>query len=258
MKISIITVNLNNRPGLEATMSSVLAQTYADFEYIVIDGGSTDGSAAVIEQYADRLAYWISEPDRGVYHAMNKGIEKATGEYLLFLNSGDRLMEADTLARVQVHLNGTDLVYGNMRYDKVDSFYDATYYPDKLTLGYLYQHYLPHPATFIRHELFGLLGNYDERYAICADWAFFVKALGLHRATYVHIDEIVSIYDAHGMSAQAENLSKIKRERLELLREVFPLYADEFVADFDLKVKLAEWKKKKRYRLMKFFGWLDI
>src|SRR5690606_105779 len=101
MKISIITINLNNRAGLKATMASVLEQTYAHVEYLVVDGGSTDGSVDVITSHADRLAYWVSEPDRGVYHAMNKGIERATGEYLLFLNSGDRLMEPETLTDVQ-------------------------------------------------------------------------------------------------------------------------------------------------------------
>ncbi|MGK0307850.1 MAG: glycosyltransferase involved in cell wall biosynthesis, partial [Urechidicola sp.] len=93
MLISIITINYNDAVGLKKTMASVLEQTYEDIEYIVIDGGSTDGSKAYIELYHKDLAYWVSEPDQGIYHAMNKGIDQATGDYLLFLNSGDWLVD---------------------------------------------------------------------------------------------------------------------------------------------------------------------
>ena len=89
--LSIITVNLNNCDGLQKTIDSVVGQTFTDYEWIVIDGGSMDGSRELIEQYADCLAYWCSEPDNGIYNAMNKGISRATGEWLLFLNSGDSL-----------------------------------------------------------------------------------------------------------------------------------------------------------------------
>jgi len=239
-------------------MASILTQSGVDFEYIVIDGASTDGSVEVIMKYADKLAYWVSEPDAGVYSAMNKGLERANGEYILFLNSGDRLMTANTLANVQCFLNGIDLVYGNMRYEKQDSFYDANHYPDKLSLYYLYEHYLPHPATFIRRELFALVGNYDVRYPICADWVFFVKALSLYRASYQHIHETIAIYENDGISAQPENQDKIKRERLQALQELLPLYVDDFLVDFDLRRTFRELKRKKIFRLLGRFGLLNI
>ena len=94
-KLSIITVNLNNREGLRKTAESVVSQTYKDYEWIVIDGGSTDGSKELIEQYAEHISYWVSEPDKGIYNAMNKGIRQAHGEYFLFLNSGDSLCDDD-------------------------------------------------------------------------------------------------------------------------------------------------------------------
>ena len=87
MKLSIITINLNNAAGLRKTIQSVVNQTYIDFEYIIIDGFSSDGSIEVIKEYADRINYWVSEPDRGIYNAMNKGILKTSGEYIHFLNS---------------------------------------------------------------------------------------------------------------------------------------------------------------------------
>ena len=89
MKLSVITINFNNRDGLRKTIESVVNQTYNDFEYIIIDGGSTDGSVDVIKEYADRIDYWVSEPDKGIYNAMNKGIDVAKGEYCIFMNSGD-------------------------------------------------------------------------------------------------------------------------------------------------------------------------
>ena len=100
MKFSIITINYNNCEGLRRTIESVVNQTCHDFEYIIIDGGSTDGSVDVIKQYADQIDYWVSEPDKGIYNAMNKGVAVAKGEYCLFLNSGDSLHNNSALAKV--------------------------------------------------------------------------------------------------------------------------------------------------------------
>lgn len=102
MKISIITINFNNKDGIEKTISSVVAQTYKDIQYIIIDGDSTDGSVEVIKKYHEDIDYWISEPDKGIYDAMNKGILKATGDYVLFLNSGDYLSIEELLTNEQL------------------------------------------------------------------------------------------------------------------------------------------------------------
>ena len=100
MKLSIITINFNDREGLDKTIQSVINQAYKEFEYIVIDGASTDGSVDVIKKYADKLTHWVSEPDSGIYNAMNKGTQMASGEYCLYLNSGDFLAEDDVLERL--------------------------------------------------------------------------------------------------------------------------------------------------------------
>ena len=97
MKYSIITVNFNNKEGLRKTIESVIHQTFHDFEFIVIDGGSTDGSADVLKEYHTQIDYWVSEPDGGIYQGMNKGIKKATGDYLNFMNSGDCFFAVDVL-----------------------------------------------------------------------------------------------------------------------------------------------------------------
>ena len=112
MKLSIITVNKNNAAGLKQTMESVISQDFDDYEYIVIDGGSSDESTAVIRQYEHKLAYWVSEPDSGIFNAMNKGIGKASGEYCLFLNSGDALTENSLINVFSVDLS-EDIIYMN-------------------------------------------------------------------------------------------------------------------------------------------------
>lgn len=253
MKISIITVNLNNRVGLEKTMGSVLSQTFTNLEYLVIDGGSSDGSVDVIDRHAGQLAYWISEPDRGVYHAMNKGIEKATGEYLLFLNSGDLLLEEITLSKASIELDGVDIIYGNLRYNRKGQMEDSDY-PDVLSFGYLHKNYLPHPATFIKNTLFERTGNYDERFPICADWVFFLKAIGLSGATYKHIHQPLTIYDTEGMSAQSEQQQAIEEERGRLLQELFPFYIDDYRKHAALKASIEAFEERKSIKFLKKLG----
>lgn len=113
MKLSIITINYNNRDGLQHTIESVINQTSHEFEYIIIDGGSTDGSVDIIKQYTNQIDYWVSEPDRGIYHAMNKGIDIAKGEYCIFMNSGDLFHNTSSIKDSINHLDGTDIVNGN-------------------------------------------------------------------------------------------------------------------------------------------------
>ena len=108
MKLSIITINYNNKNGLQKTIDSVISQTFKDFEWIIIDGGSTDGSKELIEKYSQHITYWVSEPDKGIYNAMNKGIKVAKGEYLFFLNSGDYLVQPNTINQIFTQSPNTD------------------------------------------------------------------------------------------------------------------------------------------------------
>ena len=113
-QISIITINYNNASGLEKTIRSVVEQTYNEYEYIIIDGASSDKSKEVIQEYQRYIDFWCSEKDSGIYNAMNKGIQKASGEYLLFLNSGDVLNNSAVLADIHGFLSGEDFVYGDL------------------------------------------------------------------------------------------------------------------------------------------------
>ncbi|WAC41743.1 glycosyltransferase [Pedobacter sp. SL55] len=139
IKISIITINFNNQLGLEKTILSVINQTIKPFEYIIIDGGSTDGSKEIIESYSQSIQFWVSETDHGVYHAMNKGIEKATGDYLLFLNAGDRLYQNETIERVLSKMeDNVDLYYGDTEYEEPSRPNYIKYYPNILDFNYFY------------------------------------------------------------------------------------------------------------------------
>ena len=201
MKISIITINLNNKDGLKKTIESVINQTvYDKVEYIIIDGGSTDGSIDVIKENLDKFSFWVSEKDNGIYNAMNKGIKVSTGDYLLFLNSGDYLKENNVLEKALPYLE-YDVVYGNEW--KVNERYKGPYeakYPDKLDEGFFRRTSLPHQSTFIRAELFKE-NPYSETFKIISDWKFFIEAFRCGK-TYKHMPFIVSVYDCSGFSCQ--------------------------------------------------------
>ena len=198
--ISIITINLNNKEGLTKTIESVVNQTYFDkIEYIIIDGGSTDGSVDVIKEFADKISYWVSEQDNGIYNAMNKGIKLATGDYFLFLNSGDYLSQNNVIERVFPYLeDGYDMVYGNEWKVKAGSAQYEAKYPDKLSESFFKMTTLPHQSTFIKREL--LNDDYDENYKVISDWLFFLKIFR-NKATYKHMPFIVSVYNCDGISS---------------------------------------------------------
>ena len=163
-KISVITINYNEKEGLRKTIQSVVGQTYADIEYIVIDGGSTDGSKELIETYQDKIHYWISEPDSGIYNAMNKGIRAATGDYLLFMNSGDCFFEQDTVSKAEkLMVDDYGIYYGDLIYfNKRKKKYEDWIFPNKLSLGFFIENSLPHQGSFIKRSLFESISMYNE------------------------------------------------------------------------------------------------
>lgn len=223
-KLSIITINLNNKQGLLQTIQSVREQTFTDFEYIVIDGASTDGSVEVITEYASLFSYSVSEPDTGVYHAMNKGILQATGEYCLFLNSGDCLYDSETLQKVFSQNFSEDIVYG-------DSMNGDIYcrYPEKLTPLYLFRKPLLHQATFIKRSLFNTYGLYNEQYNIVSDWEFFLKVLYKEKCSYKYLVNTPIVYfDMGGINNTQKE--RLELEKQEMLLQIYATAYDEYKA----------------------------
>ena len=211
--ISIITVNLNNDIGLVLTIQSILAQTYQLFEYIVIDGGSTDRSLDIIRENTHLITKWESSPDKGIYDAMNKGIKQARGQYLLFLNSGDLLTNPMILEKIAPKLNQFDLIYGNLIFN-YQHFDYANIYPDNLSLRYFIKNSLPHPCLFIKKNVFEVVGLYNTTYKICSDWIHYLIAIFVYDCTYLHIDDFISRFDTTGISSAHKNKGIIKRERI--------------------------------------------
>ena len=215
MKLSVITINYNNRDGLRKTIESVVNQTYKDFEYIVIDGGSNDGSVDVIKEYADRIDYWVSEPDKGIYNAMNKGIDVANGEYCIFMNSGDGFYNQDVVAEIFKIELVEDVLCGDM-YLSIGCIKEA---PKVLTFKYFYEEGLGHQACLIKTVLLKQY-LYNENLKIVSDWEFFLKVLILKNATYRRIDIIIADFDFNGISQT--NFELHKQERWSVLKSMFP------------------------------------
>ena len=226
-QLSIITINRNDAQGLEKTLESIWKkQSFKDFEHIIIDGASTDNSINIIKKYASHLSYWVSEPDKGIYNAMNKGIIKAKGNYLLFLNSGDWL-ENDILARVFKENFTEDIVYADLyQYRNADDI-QISPYPDKLTLPFIYNYSLGHPSTFIKRELFKNM-LYEEKYRIISDWAFFITQILLFNRTTKHLNFAVSYFNVYGISSDPKSGNLIMQERSDFFKNNFPYLISEF------------------------------
>ena len=199
MKVTIITINLNNLRGLRRTMDSVVSQTSKDYEWIVIDGGSTDGSAELICENEGQVAWWVSEPDRGVYNAMNKGIEKANGDYLIFMNSGDIFSSADIIASFTASNPKADVIYGNaIDVDENGKEVKKHVSPEKLTLSYFWNHWLHHQATFFHRHCFEHF-RYNEELKVVSDLQLCVE-LFYNGYTFQKWDHLVAIAQSGGLS----------------------------------------------------------
>lgn len=227
MKLSIITVCYNNLDGLKRTYHSIIEQTSRnDFEWIVIDGASTDGTQKWLREHDNEIDIWISEPDTGIFNAMNKGIHISSGDYLLFMNAGDPLNGQNIIEECLPLLDGTDLIYGEQR----------TFDPVKNKLGYftapspfrpvdfIYKT-LPHQATFIRAELHKK-DSYREDVGIMGDFIFFAEQVILHNASQKKIPLSAGIFYTDGISMR--DFSGMMKQREEMFIKCFsqPLYDD--------------------------------
>lgn len=216
--LSIITINKNNAQGLNRTILSIAEQTVNDFEYIIIDGASTDESVEVIKMHAGKIDFWVSEPDNGIYNAMNKGIRKSNGKFLLFLNSGDWLADNTVIEKVIPFLNiDFDIISGEL-YLKNEKEIIKLLPPQNVNLNYCIEHGLTHPNTFIKRDLFDQFGYYNETNKIISDWEFFLIVCGLNRCKYEGIQVPISYFTMDGISAKnqtwAHEETKVALKRL--------------------------------------------
>ncbi|MDH6355302.1 glycosyltransferase involved in cell wall biosynthesis [Dysgonomonas sp. PH5-45] len=225
-KLSVITINLNDKNGLQKTINSLMCQTYQDFDFYVIDGGSTDGSVDVIKQYENRITYWVSEPDRGIYNAMNKAIAKAEGEYCYFLNSGDYLVNETVFESVFKGDPHESFICGNFYYEENGVRTHQTEYRERdwaFALYDIYSGYLCHQAFFIRTDNFRKYGLYSEEYKILSDWKLFLEAIGVNHEAVRYVDTDIVVYNLGGISYTIGGKA-IYKEKVKIAENVLSPY----------------------------------
>ena len=216
MKYSIITVNLNNANGLKETIDSVVNQTCHDYEFLIIDGGSTDDSVSIIMQYKEKLDYWVSEPDKGIFNAMNKGIKVSHGDYLIFMNSGDCFKNGKVLEETLPYL-GADFVIGQI--ENKDNHEIMNYELSDISMMTFYKGAIPHQATFHKRSLFDN-SLYDEQLKISSDWKFFFQKIILENASYTLEPIVICSFDTCGISNTNSILAA--EERNQIISESLP------------------------------------
>lgn len=196
MKVSIITVSFNSAKTIADTIESVLSQDFPQIEYIVVDGGSSDGTVEIIKRYEDRIAHWVSEKDRGMYDAMNKGIALATGDVIGILNSDDVYMNTHVVSELmglmqakRVQVVFADLILVDQdRPQKVLRYYDSGHFhPNKFKYGWM----PAHPTVFVKRELYEAVGEFSTTYQIAADYEMLIRILAIQRARYAYLPKPV-------------------------------------------------------------------
>lgn len=211
MKVSIITISYNNLKGLKDTYNSIHQQTFRDFEWIVVDGGSTDGTKEFLEEHESELAYWCCEQDKGVYNAQNKGTAQAQGEYCIYMNSGDSFFADNVLEKIFEKEIDADIVYGNWMLIFEDGKTRLGIAPEAADLAYFYDDNMCHQSMLIRTEA---VKNrpYDESFRIYADWEEWL-ALLMQGKIFKKIDMTICNFMVGGISTGDNASEKLKQER---------------------------------------------
>jgi glycosyltransferase involved in cell wall biosynthesis len=196
MKISIITVCFNSEATIEHTLKSVLSQDHTDIEYIIVDGGSTDGTGKIIKNYADRISVFVSEKDEGIYFALNKGIQLATGEIIGILHSDDFFSSISVLSLINTTFErtGADAVYGDLQYvfkDDVEKVYrnwiSGPYKEGLFLKGWM----PPHPSFFVKHTCYQRFGLFNTRFRSAADYELMLRFIQKNHIRVTYIPQVL-------------------------------------------------------------------
>jgi glycosyltransferase involved in cell wall biosynthesis len=250
LKLSIITVCYNSAATIRDTIESVLSQDYADIEYIVVDGGSKDGTQAIVESYGHRISTFVSEPDKGIYDAMNKGVALAGGDIVGILNSDDFYEGPGVISSVVEAFQrcaDSDVIFGDVVFvnapnlQKITRFYRGNRFaPWKLRFGWM----PPHPASFIRRAAYQRVGSYSLKYRISADYEFFVRFFLIHRLRYSYLSQVLVRMRSGGASTAGPRSNM--RLNLEIVNACRSngVYTNLFMLLFKLPFKLYELCKR--------------
>lgn len=229
VKLTIITINYNNNSGLIKTIESIINQTWSDFEFIIIDGGSTDESLSTIKKYDKHINYWISERDNGVYDAMNKGIQLAKGTFVNFMSSGNYYYTNTILEEIHDKFrNDVGILYGDSScfneagYDRVEKT------PSKLTFSHFVTSGINHQASFIKRDLFFKYFLYNTEYKISSKWEFFIYVICKRNEPYEHLQKTICNYDFSGISPIPKKLYIYHQERETIMKKYFSSFYEDF------------------------------
>lgn len=252
MKVSIITVAYNSAGTIRDTIESVMRQSHPDIEYIIVDGASSDDTLSIANEYRGRIARIVSEPDKGLYDAMNKGIAMATGDVIGILNSDDFFETESSLATVVKAFEikpDAQIAFGDIVFVEdtdlhtVTRYYGAAHFrPWKLRFGWM----PPHPATYIRREAYELAGQYSTQYRISADYDMFIRLLLVHKLPWTRIDSVLVRMRAGGVSTSGLRSSlKLNTEIVEACRRN-GVYTNLAMVLSKLPFKLLEYVRRPR------------
>jgi len=244
-KISVITVCFNAETDIKRTIKSVLEQSYESIQYIIIDGASTDNTINIISDYAYSIDTFISEEDSGIYDAMNKGAKAASGDYLFFLNAGDTFINKDTLSKIASHdLNG-EFIYGDIELLSSDNITSVKRMPAILTTKFLINKTIPHQSVLTKKSLFDLIGGYDPKLKIVADYKFQLIAILELRAKTQYIPEVFAQFNLFGISSLQpfKRIKEKKKVQIDLFGRHF--FHESIVSKFKSKIK--QYLKFKRH-----------
>jgi glycosyltransferase involved in cell wall biosynthesis len=221
MKISVITVSYNSEKTIEKTMHSVMSQSYKDIEHIIVDGGSTDDTLEILENYKNRIDKLISEKDDGIYDAMNKGINIASGQYIFFLNSDDVFNDENVLQVFADKMSKTnlELYYGDLKVCENGKYFIKK--QNIINKILLLKNTPCQPTTFYRKDVFANYGYFDLNYKIVSDYEWFLRVFLNHNATYEYVDYTVTILNTGGVSTNPANNVEHDKERLDVLSKYF-------------------------------------
>ena len=252
--VSVVTINRNNSIGLEKTLLSIIAQTYSYIELVIVDGASVDGSVNVINKIVSNnqglvRVLAISEPDSGIYNAMNKGLKNSTGDYVCYLNSGDIFFDKQAVENVFSHFNNEDVLYGNLCIHVGSNLKTIKSNPEVRFFD-KYQHDLPpHPAMFVRRSRILEVGGFEEEYKIIADVVLISRLFSNRNLSYKCVDIPITIFDLSGVSSKIENQMLIYGERKKFISRNYP----HFIKDLE-KV----YRYRKVYFLLTRFRFIRI
>lgn len=265
IKLSIITVNLNNAAGLSKTLESVASQTFTNYEHIIIDGGSNDGSVDIIKDYERKYngapghLYWVSEPDKGIYNAMNKGIKVASGEYCLFLNSGDYFWQKDSVQLFNSVEKHAQILYFDIYTGPSLKQAHLWQQKDRLSLTELCKGNIAHQSMFFDIQLFHTFGNYREDLRVVADWEFYLRLALIENIRPQKINFALTFYDSNGYSKSTKNREIAQQERNAILKEHFNTAGLKIIEEHFNTLKYYEWTDNSRFckylKLIKSKSW---